>query len=69
MAVTLFLTYDFITSFNLALQIGFSFLLGCASYFSIWTILPGGFQKIIEFVSYPLSLIKYGQKTAVKETT
>lgn len=67
--IVLLLTYEFISSFNVALQIALSMLLGCGIYFGIWMLFPGGYKKIIEFASYPLSVLKSKRGVTPDETT
>ena len=69
MGIPLLLTYDFFASFNVALQIALSVLLGSVSYFVIWMLFPGGYKKLIEFASYPLSALKLRKRTTLSETT
>jgi O-antigen/teichoic acid export membrane protein len=63
MGISLLLTYEFILSFNVELQIALSILLGSGIYFIIWIIFPGGYKSIIEFASYPLSALKFIKRT------
>jgi len=58
MGIALLLTYEFISSFNVALQLTLSILLGSGIYFGIWMLYSGGYKKVIEFASYPLSALK-----------
>lgn len=68
MGIALLLTYEFISSFNVALQIALSILLGSGIYFAIWMLFPGGYKKIVEFASYPLSALKRKKRTTLYET-
>ena len=68
MGIALLLTYEFISSFNVALQITLSILLGSGIYFVIWILFPGGYKKIIEFASYPLSALKLEKRTTPNGT-
>ena len=63
MGIFLYLTYSYISSFHIALQMSFSVLLGSLIYFVIWILFPGGFQNIVEFASYPLSMLKRKRET------
>jgi len=67
MGIVLLLTYEFVSSFHVALQIALSMLLGSGIYFVIWMLFPGGYKNIIEFASYPLSALKR-KKTTLNET-
>lgn len=58
MGIALLLTYQFISSFHVALQMIESMSLGGGIYFIVWVLFPGGYKKMIEFVSYPLSVLK-----------
>lgn len=58
MGFGLYLTYEFISSFNLVTQMAASIILGCMLYLTVWMLFPGGYKNVIEFISYPLSLIK-----------
>ena len=69
MGVVLLLTYQFISLFNVALQIALSIVLGSGIYFAIWMLFPGGYKNITEFVSYPLSVLKRKKIKTASETT
>jgi O-antigen/teichoic acid export membrane protein len=58
MGISLYLTYEFISSFHLVIQMAISFLQGGVVYLIIWMLFPGGYKDITEFVSYPLSILK-----------
>jgi PST family polysaccharide transporter len=66
MGCVLLLSYKFLSSYHVVLQIAFSTLLGTAIYLIIWMLFPGGYKNVIEFASYPLLVLKY-KKTAVPE--
>jgi O-antigen/teichoic acid export membrane protein len=67
MGVVLLITYDFVSTFNVALQITSSMLLGCVVYFAIWLFFPGGYKSIIEIASYPLLELKRRKGHAQRE--
>jgi O-antigen/teichoic acid export membrane protein len=69
MGILLLLTYEFISSFNVILQIALSTLLGSGIYFVIWMLFPGGYKNITEFVSLPLSALKRKKIRTASETT
>ena len=46
MGVVLLLTYPFLSSFHVALQMALSILLGSGIYFVIWMLFPGGYKNI-----------------------
>ena len=56
--VVLLLTYSYLSSFHIAIQMSLSVLLGSAFYLLIWMLLPGGYKNIIEYISYPMSMLK-----------
>lgn len=58
MGIVLFLSYEYIASFNLVSQMVLSIFLGCLLYLFIWLLFPGGYKSIIEFASYPLSVLR-----------
>jgi len=58
MGVGLYLSYEFISSFNLVIQMALSISLGCILYFTTWLLFPGGYKNIIDFISYPLMILK-----------
>lgn len=58
MGITLLLSYQYVSSFHVALQMMASMLLGGGIYFIVWVLFPGGYKNIIEFASYPLSVLK-----------
>lgn len=68
MGIGLYITYGFISSFHVAVQIALSTLLGSGIYFVIWMLFPGGYKNITEFVSYPLSVLKRKKITTASET-
>lgn len=67
MGVVLLISYEFVSSFNVAFQMALSILLGSVLYLVIWLLFPGGYKSIIEFASYPLSALKCRKTTALKE--
>jgi len=58
MGIGLYITYEFISSFNIVSQMAISILLGCMLYLTVWLLFPGGYKNIVDFISYPLSVIK-----------
>jgi O-antigen/teichoic acid export membrane protein len=58
MGCVLLLSYKLLSSCNLVLQIVFSTFLGAGVYLIIWMFFPGGYKNIIEFASYPLSMLR-----------
>lgn len=58
MGAVLLITYTWLSSFHVVLQMALSVLLGSVIYLVIWMLFPGGYKNIIEFASYPLSLLK-----------
>jgi len=54
MGIGLYLTYDFISSFNIVTQMATSLLLGCMLYLTVWLLFPGGYKNVTDFISYPL---------------
>jgi len=58
MGIALFLIYQYLSSFHVAFQMSLSVLLGSLIYLFIWMLFPGGYKNIIEFASYPLSMLK-----------
>ena len=58
MGIALLLTYAFISSFHVALQMALSILLGSVIYFGTWMLFPGGYKNVVDFISYPLSVLK-----------
>jgi hypothetical protein len=58
MGIALLLTYAFISSFNVALQMTLSILLGSVIYFGTWMLFPDGYKNVVDFISYPLSVLK-----------
>jgi len=58
MGAVLFLTYTRLSTFHVALQMSLSVLLGSLIYLIIWILFPGGYKNIVEFASYPLSILK-----------
>jgi len=67
MGIGLYLTYEYISSFNLVSQMAISILLSCILYFTVWLLFPNGYKNIIEFVSYPLSVLKRKRKETLAE--
>jgi len=65
MGIVLLLTYAFLSSFHVALQMALSILLGSVIYLGTWLLLPGGHRNVIDFVSYPLMVLK-SKQTATK---
>ena len=57
MGIVLLVTYQYLSSLHVALQISFSVLCGSLIYLVIWMLFPGGYKNIIEFASYPLSIL------------
>ena len=57
MGIFLILTYHYFT-FHIALQLMLSILSGTGIYLAVWLFFPGGYNNIIEFASYPLSVLK-----------
>ena len=64
MGIILLLTYQYVLSFNIVLQILISSILGCGVYVIVWLIFPGGYKNIVDFVSYPLLIIKSKREKA-----
>ena len=58
MGIGLYVTYQFISSFNLISRMAASFLLGCLLYLTVWLLFPGGYRNVVDFISYPLSVLK-----------
>jgi PST family polysaccharide transporter len=58
MGIVLVLTYEYLASFHVVLQMVLSLLVGGIAYLLFWTLFPGGYKNIIEFASYPLSALK-----------
>lgn len=58
MGIGFYLTYEFISSLNLVSQMAVSLLLGCLLYLTVWLLFPGGYKDVVDFISYPLSVIK-----------
>ncbi len=58
MGILLLLTYSYLDSLHIVLQIALSLLLGVAVYIAIWVIFPGGYNNLSKFISYPLSALK-----------
>ena len=69
MGIVLLLTYDFISSFHVASQMALSILLGTGIYFTIWMLFPGGYKNIMEFVYYPLSILKNKKELTLTATS
>lgn len=65
MGIGLYLTYEYILSFSIVLQMAMSILLGGMLYFTVWILFPGGYKNIIEFASYPLSVFRRKKETAM----
>ena len=68
MGIVLFLTYNFVSSFNLIAQMATSLLLGCVLYLIVWLIFPGGYKNVVEFISYPLSVLKNKKTVKLAQT-
>lgn len=58
MGIVMLLTYHFIASFHVVLQIITSILLGAGVYFATWLVFPDGYRNVVDFISYPLSVLK-----------
>ncbi|MEI7635681.1 MAG: lipopolysaccharide biosynthesis protein [Syntrophus sp. (in: bacteria)] len=67
MGIVLLQTYNLISSFHVALQMALSILLGIGIYFIVWVLFPGGYKKMVEFASYPLSALKRKRVSAPNE--
>jgi PST family polysaccharide transporter len=69
MGIALLVTYKVIASFNVGFQIAVSTAFASVTYLIIWIIFPGGYRKIVEFASYPLTVFKNEKKMSVNERT
>jgi len=58
MGAVLLMTVSWLSSFHVLVQILLSVVLGSLIYLAIWMIFPGGYKNIIEFASYPLSILR-----------
>mgnify|MGYP005841548825 CR=1 FL=1 len=58
MGIVLWKTYDLLEFDNLLIQLALSILLGGFVYLITWLIFPGGYRKVMEFISYPLMVLK-----------
>jgi O-antigen/teichoic acid export membrane protein len=58
MGIILYISYSFLSSYHIALQMILSILLGAGVYFAVWLIFPDGKKSIIEYASYPLSALR-----------
>jgi PST family polysaccharide transporter len=63
MGLVLILTYPYLSSTHIALQIALSIILGVVSYLCVWMFFPGSYHNIILFASYPLSVFKRKKET------
>ena len=68
MGVMLLLTYRFFSTFHIASHMTLSLLLGTSTYLAIWLFFPGGYGNLIEFASYPLSVLKRKKRTILNAT-
>jgi O-antigen/teichoic acid export membrane protein len=66
MGCALLLSYAFLSSYHVALQIALSTLLGCGVYFITWLFFPGGYKNVVDFISYPLSVLKSKRAATLK---
>jgi len=64
MGAVLVMTYTWLSSFHVAVQISLSVILGSMIYLIIWVLFPGGYKNIIEFISYPMSALKSRKQTS-----
>jgi len=62
MGLVLGMTYEYLAVYDLIPQLVLSIMLGCGVYIATWLMLPGGYQKLLEFSSYPLTVLR--QKNA-----
>jgi hypothetical protein len=65
MGIVLLLTYSFLSSFHVALQMALSIPLGGIFYLGTWMLFPGGYKNIVDLISYPLSVLR-SKQTATK---
>lgn len=68
MGYVLLLSYAYLSSYHVLLQITLSAFLGGAIYLMSWMLFPGGYKKIGEFASYPLSALKRKRVTTPDKT-
>lgn len=69
MGIGLYLSYEYLSSFHIVVQMVLSILWGNLLYFVAWIFLPGGYRDYIKTISYPLSVLKSKQNTATPELT
>ena len=58
MGCVLVMTYKFMSSYNMALQVIISVISSCVLYILIWLLFSDGYRLMTELASYPLSAIK-----------